>query len=251
MNRVSISSTARSKQRDETGRLQGRWLVFVRIVWLLVAALAVGLFGAGLPFYFAHLQIPCVGADACAVNGALSLANMRTLQGLGISVSSYSVYLLVCSIVAALVWMLTGGLIFWHKSHDWVLLLVALMLVTFGAVGTGGPTTVLAMRYPVWNIPVNGLYFFAVVSAGLFAYLFPTGRFEPRWTRWTAIVYILLQAASFSPSVVGYDAASWVTSPHGSSRGLPPLTRRLSCFVGGLPSTIPSVFGLTSASTGI
>ncbi len=183
MNRVSISSTARSKQRDETGRLQGRWLVFVRIVWLLVAALAVGLFGAGLPFYFAHLQIPCVGADACAVNGALSLANMRTLQGLGISVSSYSVYLLVCSIVAALVWMLTGGLIFWHKSHDWVLLLVALMLVTFGAVGTGGPTTVLAMRYPVWNIPVNGLYFFAVVSAGLFAYLFPTGRFEPRWTR--------------------------------------------------------------------
>src|SRR6266566_1248250 len=94
MNRVSISSTARSKQRDETGRLQGRWLVFVRIVWLLVAALAVGLFGAGLPFYFAHLQIPCVGADACAVNGALSLANMRTLQGLGISVSSYSVYLL-------------------------------------------------------------------------------------------------------------------------------------------------------------
>ena len=139
MNRVSISSTARSKQRDETGRLQGRWLVFVRIVWLLVAALAVGLFGAGLPFYFAHLQIPCVGADACAVNGALSLANMRTLQGLGISVSSYSVYLLVCSIVAALVWMLTGGLIFWHKSNDWVLLLVALMLATFGAVGTGGP----------------------------------------------------------------------------------------------------------------
>ncbi|HEX6480864.1 MAG TPA: hypothetical protein VF043_18645 [Ktedonobacteraceae bacterium] len=213
MNRISISGTARSEQRGETGtRLRGRWLVFARIAWVLVAALSVGLFVAGLPFYFAQLQIPCVGADACSLNGALSLANMRTLQSLGISVSSYSVYLIVCSVVAALVWIIIGGLIFWHKSNDWVLLLVALMLVTFGAVGTGGSTTVLVMHYPVWNIPVNCLYFFAVVSAGLFAYLFPTGRFVPRWTRWVAVVYVLLQAASFSPYVVGYNATTWMNT---------------------------------------
>lgn len=157
-----------------------------------MAALSLGLFVTGLPFYFAQLQIPCVGADTCSLNGALSLANIRTLQSLGISVGSYSVYIIVCSVVAALVWMITGILIFWHKSNDRVLLFVALMLVTFGAVGTGGSTTALAMRYPVWDIPVNCLYFFAVVSAGLFAYLFPTGRFIPRWTRWVAVVYVLL-----------------------------------------------------------
>lgn len=212
MNHVPNSFAGASERPDKPDtRLQGHWLVIARIAWVCVATLSVGLFVVGLPFYFAQLQTPCVGAETCSLNGALSLANMRTLQSLGISVSSYSAYLIICSILAALVWMTTGGLIFWRKSDDPVLLLVALMLMTFGAVGTGGSTTVLTMRYPAWEIPVKCLYFFAVVSAGLFAYLFPTGRFVPRWTRWAALVYILVQAASFSPDVTGSDAASWIT----------------------------------------
>jgi len=44
---------------------------------------------------------------------------MSTLQSLDISVSSYSAFIIVRSVVAALVWITIGCLIFWRKSDDW------------------------------------------------------------------------------------------------------------------------------------
>jgi hypothetical protein len=40
-------------------RLRGRGLLAVRLGWVIVAALSVGLFAAGIPAEFAALQTPC------------------------------------------------------------------------------------------------------------------------------------------------------------------------------------------------
>ena len=55
----SVTATVRSPEehnRSET-HLYGAWLVIARIEWVTLSILAVGLFVASLPSYFAYLHI--------------------------------------------------------------------------------------------------------------------------------------------------------------------------------------------------
>jgi hypothetical protein len=51
----------------------------------------------------------------------------------------------------------------------------------------------LAARHPAWEIPVSFVHFLGAASFSLFLYLFPDGRFVPRWARWVALVWIASQ----------------------------------------------------------
>jgi hypothetical protein len=44
--------------------LRGRWLLFARVAWVVVAPLYVGVFISGIPSEFARLQTPCTDAVA-------------------------------------------------------------------------------------------------------------------------------------------------------------------------------------------
>jgi len=64
---------------------------------------------------------------------------------------------------------------------------------------------------PAWQLPVQSLQFLGQVCAGLFFYLFPGGRFVPRWIRWLAValiaywaVDIFLPASLFSNSPLSF-----------------------------------------------
>ena len=61
----------------------------------------------------------------------------------------------------------------------------------------------LAEAHPVFWFPVNLLNYVGQVSFGVFFYLFPDGRFTPRWTRWLAVAYALL----FVPDVFFEDSS--------------------------------------------
>src|SRR5207248_7682034 len=130
----------------------------------------------------------------------------------------YGAYIIACSVVASLVWVAVGLLVFWRRSDDWMMLLIALMLVTFGTNGTGGSTSVLVRVSPVWNVPVAFLSFFAETSLAFFIYLFPSGRFVPRWIRWCAVgavVYIVFEVVSDALGVplLATVWPSWLTVP--------------------------------------
>jgi hypothetical protein len=56
-----------------------------------------------------------------------------------------------------------------------------------------------------WSVVNNCLYFLGQVSFYLFFYLFPTGRFVPRWTRWVALFavgYVAWQFIFGSPGQI-------------------------------------------------
>src|SRR5712691_1758074 len=110
---ANTETTVRSVRHDEANtRLHGRWLVLARVGGMTVTVLSVGLFVIGLSSYFTFLRTPCVSTDACTLNGALTLANMKTLQNLGVSPAGYGAYIIACSVVASLVWVAVGLLIF-------------------------------------------------------------------------------------------------------------------------------------------
>ena len=177
-------------------RPRGRWLLLARAVWLIVALLAAGLFAAGIPPYFAELQSVCTrGVEACSESRFLTPAGARDLRELGLSFGFYAVYNVVIGVVFTLVWFTVGAAIFWRRSDEPMALLSSLMLVTFGSSFLASPQ-VMMDAYPVLKLPSQ---FVAVLSFALiilFLYVFPDGRFTPRWMLFPALVWIANDAIS-------------------------------------------------------
>jgi signal transduction histidine kinase len=188
------AGTERTKAETRSEmRLHGRFLILARAAWVGVAALAVGLFVAGIPAEFALLQIPC--PTGICPTGQLSPAGLHALQDLGLSLGSFAAYTIAMDVLFAVVCGAVAALIFWRKSDDRMALFVSLALLTFGTATFGFTMTALATRYPAWQIPIAFLHFLGAASFGLFLYLFPDGRFVLRWTRWVALVWIAWQLA--------------------------------------------------------
>jgi hypothetical protein len=172
-------------------RLRGRRLLLARVAWILVAVLAVGLFITGIPAEFALLHVPC--PTVSCPTGQLSPAGLHALEGLGLSLDSFAVYTVAMDVIFAAVCTAVALLIFWRRSDDRMGLLVSLALLTFGTATFVFTMEALAARHPASQTPTSFLHFLGAASFGLFLYLFPDGRFVPRWTRWVVLVWIAWQ----------------------------------------------------------
>jgi len=212
--------------------LRGRSLFLARAAWLTITILTVALFVTALPLRYAELQKVCMGA-ACTTQ-QLTLDDVRELQALGLSRDWHARYHIGLEITFALLHVVIALVIFARKSDDRIALFVALMLVTFGAATFTGTMNTLAQRpsawqlpmtlvsplpgaLPVWLRPAASLWRLpvALVSAigqaatALCFYLFPDGRFVPRWTRVLALVWIVWQVpATFFPDSI-FNSEHW------------------------------------------
>jgi hypothetical protein len=198
---------ASDRMRAGEVQLRGRSLLLARAAWVTVAALAVGLFAAGIPTQVALLQVPCPTV-ACPT-GQLPLAGLRALEDLGLTLGFFAAYTVAMDVLFAAVCGAVAGLIFFRRSDDRMALFVSLALLTFGTATFTFTMEALAVRHPTWETPVHILHFIGAASFSLFLYLFPDGRFVPRWVRWVALVLIAWQLAEhFFPRWVS-DPTAW------------------------------------------
>jgi hypothetical protein len=72
-------------------------------------------------------------------------------------------------------------------------LFVSLALLTFGVATFTDTMDVLAAEASVWRCPDVLLQSVGTIAFGLFLYLFPDGRFVPRWTAPVALAWVLWQ----------------------------------------------------------
>ena len=158
-------------------------------MWVAVAVLALGLYVVGLPAYYDQLlalSTPDVGNPA----------TLRTnLKETGLSVGFYAAYGVATEIIFAAVSFTVGFLIFWRRSDEPIALLVALTMVMF--VGGSAPSETLAAAHPVSDLTNTVLTFLNTACLILVLYLFPDGRFVPRWSRWFALALIALTVPNF------------------------------------------------------
>jgi hypothetical protein len=162
--------------------LNRRLLILARVGWLVVLVLTIGLFSASIPAYYDYL----VNLSDPDLEPAAVRAN---LEAMGISVDFYAAYLLWVSVASAIVWVAAGVVVFWRGSDRWMALFTSLSLITSGAFTINDGPIVLANQYPnVW-LPVQSLGFIGSASLVLLFFLFPDGRFVPRWTRWMAVFW--------------------------------------------------------------
>src|SRR2546421_467995 len=178
-------------------RIAGRWLFVTRLSFVVVSIFTLLLYVIGTPVYFAYLHTLCTDC----LDDRLNPDKLQALHALGISITTYAVYMVALNLLFALVYFAVAALIFWRKSDDWIAWLASFSLVAFGASFPSIPA-VLAAVHPVWQLPVTLVSedVLGFPSLIIFFFLFPTGRFVPRWTRWVAIgTAVLFVATSFFP----------------------------------------------------
>ena len=176
-------------------RLHGRWLFLVRAAWVAVAALAIGISVAGMPYEMSILRRVCTaGGDACLEY--LTPDMVQVLWELGLPASFYAWYATVAGLIFASVWVAVALIIFTRRSDNPMALLVALWLVIFDTFFSERPAALLA-AHPAWWLPIQFVRFLTGTCLFLCCYLFPDGRFVPHWTRWVALVIGVQMAANF------------------------------------------------------
>ncbi len=159
--------------------LRGGWLLLARAAWVAVAISALGSFVISVPARYAQLAHPTAGVHAA-------------LAELGLSAGGYALYNVGLDTVFVSVFAVVAIVIFWRRSNDPVALLVATMLVVWGPLNGLLVLTPSATEgmYPALQMTLGPtLTFVGYMTWMLFFYLFPSGRFVPRWTRWLALLY--------------------------------------------------------------
>jgi hypothetical protein len=153
---------------------------------------------------YAHYPSPCT---ECRSFWRIAPKDVLVMRELGLPVGFYAAYGLVIEMVYLLGFWMVGTAIFWRKSNDRVALFFSVVLVIFG--------TLNAINLSVWMHPALDLLgslfsFFAYLAFFASFYVFPNGRFVPRWTRWMVIAWALYLAdLSFLPEDSPLYPARW------------------------------------------
>jgi len=182
-------------------RLQGRWLVIARAVWIVLALLLLANFIASIPASYDQLRTICTNStfEHCNI-WQPTPGNAQVLQRLGLSLDTYAVYTLTLDVIASLVFLTVGAVIFWRKSDEWIGLFVSLVLVIFGSFGISDSlagTFITAQTPLAIELVLYLLLFLQWPALGALLLTFPTGRFVPRWS-WVVVLLWLLQDWFFS-----------------------------------------------------
>jgi hypothetical protein len=156
-----------------------RWLLPARVAWVALAIVSLGSFAISVPSRYAELANPSENTS-------------DALGELGLSAGAYALYNVALDTIFVSVFATVAIVIFWRRSGDPIALLVATMLVVWG------PLNGLFVLTPGATEGMQGLLqadlrsvftYVGYITWMLFFYLFPSGRFVPRWTLWLALIY--------------------------------------------------------------
>jgi hypothetical protein len=147
-----------------------------------------------------YTQYLTVCTQALCQNQLATPDMVRALHSAGLSLQFYALFVTALSILSVLFFFGIGVVIAWRKSDDWMALLVSLTLIIVGStIAIDYPQ--LANQYPIMHVPGDLLHFLFTTLPFFVFFLFPNGRFVPRWTRWVALLIILFAVGgSFFPA---------------------------------------------------
>src|SRR5260370_10105080 len=172
-------------------RLQGRWLMLARMLWIALVVLILALFVATIPAFSNDLH------NACATAACHTLIPSYTAQqyrAAGLSVNFTLLYTYVLTVFFSLTFLTVGAVIFWLKSQDFMALYCSFALVTFAVTFNSG---LLVALVPAWWLLIQTIAFLGNVFLGTFFFLFPNGRFVPRWTRWLVVGWVIYSGIDY------------------------------------------------------
>jgi len=179
----------KNREQQSFARLQRRWILLARALWITLFVITLAIFFASLPTYLAQLQAPCT--EISCEYQQLTHSQAVMLESVGLSISGYAAFTIVLAFVSVLMCVVVSTLIIWRRPDDRMAFIVALMLITLGPI-IEFVNVPLSSPSP-WRVPNLCMSLLAQVLLVLVFLLFPSGRFVPRWTRWALLAYLALQ----------------------------------------------------------
>jgi hypothetical protein len=167
---------------------------FLRLGWLLVFLLVACLDIAGIPYRYG--EVFAEPYTIMSQRGASQAPVIQALDEAGISRSGYSAYLTGLEAFQFLPFLIFGILIFRFRPGDRGAKLISLLLLL--GMSERFLSTSLTHLFGIWA----GQSITLVTSSALTLvfFLFPDGRFVPRWTKWVMIPFVLIAVpATFFP----------------------------------------------------
>jgi hypothetical protein len=162
---------------------------FFRVAWVVLAIVVLGLDATGIPYAYGYYANVCtLDARTCFDDGLLTPERARELEELGLSRGFYAAHDVGLSTVVTLVCFAVAAVIFLRRSDDGMALFTSYVLLLFGGAGAAGTMQELVEAHPAFWFPVHLLDYVSQVCFGIFFYVFPDGRFVPRWTRVFAVL---------------------------------------------------------------
>lgn len=161
---------------ESAADLPPRWLNLARAAWLAMFAAAALALIASTRIAWAEPLPACTPQGATCGPWQVSLEDISLAFQMGWPSFFMHFLYLASSVLSKIFFIAVGLLIFWRRSQNWVALLLSLMLVLYAVEGV--------YNLGSWMPLVNALYAVANIIFYLLVFIFPTGRIEPRWTRW-------------------------------------------------------------------
>jgi signal transduction histidine kinase len=121
------------------------------------------------------------------------------------SLEFYAAISTACSVLIAAVFFGVALLIFWRRSNERMALYAAFFLVLLGALVSNVET--LGQARPMLWLPVTLVGYLAWACFVPLFYLFPDGRFVPRWMRWLVPFWVVVELPYWF-----FPDSSWVNS---------------------------------------
>lgn len=169
--------------------LHGRRLTIARVIWIALLAASLALVVIAVPSGYRH---------------ALLTARDLGLARPSLPAGRVAAYLVAVQILFAMGCFVPAGVVLWRRSDNWMAMLVSLVGAMIGT--NVSSVFTLHADHPRWHLPIGFVIYFSQMAGIVSAYIFPDGRFVPRWTRPLAIalsawwvVALLFPAAPFSP----------------------------------------------------
>jgi signal transduction histidine kinase len=200
---VHAATSSSAQPLERRADLAGLQLRLAQSMWVLVTVVAVALFSASVPIYYDRLR------TLSLTHSPYDQSTVQVgLAELGISTGLFAFIYTAILVISALAFVGVGVLIFWRKPDDRAALLSSGILVMFGVIWPNTLTD-LGEVYSVLELPTA--IFGALGFAGflLLFYVFPDGRFVPRWT-WPLGILLVIEVTGHEvfPSTI-LDTETW------------------------------------------
>jgi signal transduction histidine kinase len=201
---ISLPVPHTQPERIYGPRLTGGWRIAGIGAWAIIWLISLGTFVLATRFWFTWDSTPFIKYFAQHPNegwpNIFLIEYQEAIRQMGMSLLSYALLFVVLRTLACIPYLVISALIMRRYSNRLMAVLFAVILAVVGVLGRWGMPNwqPLPFVYPWTNIPVLLLGFIGNCGVIIF-YIFPDGRFVPRWTRWMALFVVLLYVVSTFP----------------------------------------------------
>lgn len=161
-----------------------RWRLPIRILWLLIAVTLFTIYFMGLKPTYNELSSICHTADCPIIT--LAPVELEILKQYGLTITHFAYYFLALEAIIVVLFASLGVLVFWLRSDTLVGLVISLAFLFTALAFFTEENRALGRVYLNFQIYSDFLTSLSVVLVLLLFYLFPNGRFTPRWMGWFA-----------------------------------------------------------------